>query len=194
MRSGTLSTLLSPTSCTPNGLSPLPASRCSKRRPRTSVFTPKPKSTPTILTGDRCSSSWADKTTPSPKPSPSPPSGNTGTPVRSPMCSSSPTAGTPLSSTEAGPRSRRLAWSGCRRKDCDGMEIGVAGKHAIVTGASKGIGLAITQALVREGAYVTAGARESGPELDQMSDAKEVQSITVDLSSPTGPDELVAAA
>ena len=74
------------------------------------------------------------------------------------------------------------------------MEIGVAGKHAIVTGASKGIGLAITQALVREGAYVTAGARESGPELERMSDASEVQSITVDLSSPTGPDELVAAA
>jgi NAD(P)-dependent dehydrogenase (short-subunit alcohol dehydrogenase family) len=74
------------------------------------------------------------------------------------------------------------------------MEIGVAGKHALVTGASKGIGLAITQALVREGAYVTAGARESSPELDQMSDASDVQSITVDLSSPTGPDELVAAA
>jgi NAD(P)-dependent dehydrogenase (short-subunit alcohol dehydrogenase family) len=74
------------------------------------------------------------------------------------------------------------------------MEMGVAGKHAIVTGASKGIGLAITQALVREGAYVTAGARESSPELDQMSDASQVQRITVDLSSPTGPDELVAAA
>jgi len=74
------------------------------------------------------------------------------------------------------------------------MEIGVAGKHAVVTGASKGIGLAITQALVREGAYVTAGARESSPELDQMSDASAGQSITVDLSSPTGPDELVAAA
>jgi NAD(P)-dependent dehydrogenase (short-subunit alcohol dehydrogenase family) len=74
------------------------------------------------------------------------------------------------------------------------MEIGVAGKHAIVTGASKGIGLAITRALVREGAFVTAGTREPSVELDQMPDASKVQNITVDLSRPTGPGELVAAA
>jgi NAD(P)-dependent dehydrogenase (short-subunit alcohol dehydrogenase family) len=74
------------------------------------------------------------------------------------------------------------------------METGLTGKHAVVTGASRGIGLAITRALIGEGAYVTAGARASSPELDRLSAASKVQSIPVDLSSPTGPDELVVAA
>ena len=74
------------------------------------------------------------------------------------------------------------------------MDSGLAGKHAVVTGASKGIGLAITRALVGQGAYVTAGARGSSPELEQMADASQAQTVAVDLSSPTGPDELVAAA
>jgi NAD(P)-dependent dehydrogenase (short-subunit alcohol dehydrogenase family) len=74
------------------------------------------------------------------------------------------------------------------------VETGLKGKHAVVTGASKGIGLAISRALVDEGAYVTAGARTSSPELEEMSNASKAQGIAVDLSSPTGPDELVAAA
>jgi NAD(P)-dependent dehydrogenase (short-subunit alcohol dehydrogenase family) len=74
------------------------------------------------------------------------------------------------------------------------MQTGLTGKHAVITGASKGIGLAITLALIGEGAYVTAGARGSSPELDHLSDASKAQVIAVDLSSPTGPDELVAAA
>lgn len=42
------------------------------------------------------------------------------------------------------------------------MDLGLAGKAAVVTGGSKGIGLAVTQALVAEGARVTAGARHVG--------------------------------
>ena len=39
------------------------------------------------------------------------------------------------------------------------MDLELAGKVAVVTGASKGIGLAVTQAFVDEGARVVAGAR-----------------------------------
>jgi NAD(P)-dependent dehydrogenase (short-subunit alcohol dehydrogenase family) len=49
------------------------------------------------------------------------------------------------------------------------VDLGLAGKRALVTGASKGIGLAITRALVREGARVVASSRRSTPDLDELS-------------------------
>jgi NAD(P)-dependent dehydrogenase (short-subunit alcohol dehydrogenase family) len=48
------------------------------------------------------------------------------------------------------------------------MDLGLSGKTAVVTGASKGIGLAIMQALVGEGARVIAGSRSSSAELDEL--------------------------
>ena len=44
----------------------------------------------------------------------------------------------------------------------DGMDLKLSGKIAVVTAASKGIGLAVVGALVEEGARVVAGARNIG--------------------------------
>ena len=72
------------------------------------------------------------------------------------------------------------------------MDLGLTGKRALVTGASKGIGLAITSALVAEGAQVVAGARSVSDELRQLVDGGQVRHVSVDLSTADGPAELVA--
>ena len=74
------------------------------------------------------------------------------------------------------------------------MRLGLDGKRVIVTGASKGIGLAITRRLVNEGARVIAGARKSSRELHELIDGGSVRGVLVDLARPDGPAELVAAA
>ncbi|MCC2099800.1 MAG: SDR family NAD(P)-dependent oxidoreductase, partial [Hyphomicrobiales bacterium] len=42
------------------------------------------------------------------------------------------------------------------------MDLGLQGRHAVVTGASKGIGLACAKALVAEGCTVTLVSRHAG--------------------------------
>jgi NAD(P)-dependent dehydrogenase (short-subunit alcohol dehydrogenase family) len=74
------------------------------------------------------------------------------------------------------------------------MELGLAGRRAIVTGASKGIGLALTRRLVSEGATVIGGSRETTQELKELAAGGRVTAVNVDLTSATGPEELVAAA
>ncbi len=74
------------------------------------------------------------------------------------------------------------------------MKLGLDGRRAIVTGASKGIGLATTRRLVSEGVTVVGGSRETTPELEELVVAGQVTAVTVDLSAPAGPGELVAAA
>jgi NAD(P)-dependent dehydrogenase (short-subunit alcohol dehydrogenase family) len=70
------------------------------------------------------------------------------------------------------------------------MDLGLEGKVAVVTGASKGIGLAITQALVAEGAHVVAGARS----VDSLDGLDGVTAVPVDLLAPDGPGLLVRRA
>ncbi|MER7682956.1 SDR family NAD(P)-dependent oxidoreductase, partial [Streptomyces sp. NPDC096934] len=48
------------------------------------------------------------------------------------------------------------------------MDLQLKDKVAVVTGASKGIGLAVVEGLVREGARVVAGSRTSSPELQAL--------------------------
>jgi NAD(P)-dependent dehydrogenase (short-subunit alcohol dehydrogenase family) len=74
------------------------------------------------------------------------------------------------------------------------MDLGLKGKSVVVTGASKGIGLAVVRALRQEGATVVAGARRTSPELDGLAGAGGVQVVLGDLGTPDAPGRLVAAA
>jgi NAD(P)-dependent dehydrogenase (short-subunit alcohol dehydrogenase family) len=70
------------------------------------------------------------------------------------------------------------------------MDLNLEGKIAVVTGASKGIGLAATQALVAEGAHVVAGARSVG----SLEGIDRVTPVALDLASPDGPAQLIERA
>jgi NAD(P)-dependent dehydrogenase (short-subunit alcohol dehydrogenase family) len=68
------------------------------------------------------------------------------------------------------------------------MELGLKGKIAIVTGASRGIGLATAKLLVQQGAQVFGAARQITPELSAVSP----HAFAVDLSEQGGAQRLVA--
>jgi NAD(P)-dependent dehydrogenase (short-subunit alcohol dehydrogenase family) len=70
------------------------------------------------------------------------------------------------------------------------MELELASKVAVVTGASKGIGLAIVRTLADEGMYVIAGART----VDTLDGIDRVTAVEVDLFDPAGPQRLVREA
>jgi NAD(P)-dependent dehydrogenase (short-subunit alcohol dehydrogenase family) len=70
------------------------------------------------------------------------------------------------------------------------MDLELNDKVAVVTGASKGIGLATARALAEEGAAVVAGART----IDSLADLDGITPIAVDLAEPDGPARLVDAA
>ncbi len=70
------------------------------------------------------------------------------------------------------------------------MDLKLTNKVAVVTGASKGIGLAVTRALVAEGANVVAGARTTEG-LDKL---ERVTAVAIDLATPQGPAALVQRA
>ena len=70
------------------------------------------------------------------------------------------------------------------------MDLELKDKIAVVTGASKGIGLAVTRALIAEGARVVAGARSD----DSLKGIDRVTGVAVDLASADGPARLVQRA
>jgi NAD(P)-dependent dehydrogenase (short-subunit alcohol dehydrogenase family) len=70
------------------------------------------------------------------------------------------------------------------------MDLALAGKVAVVTGASKGIGLAIVKALAAEGALVVAGARG----VEALAGLERVTGVALDLASPGGPSQLIGRA
>lgn len=76
------------------------------------------------------------------------------------------------------------------------MDLDLKAKVVLVTGSSKGIGLATAKAFAREGAHVVLNGRceadlaKSVAELSQISDA--VSSHTADVCDPTAAESLVA--
>jgi NAD(P)-dependent dehydrogenase (short-subunit alcohol dehydrogenase family) len=70
------------------------------------------------------------------------------------------------------------------------MDLELSDKVAVVTGASKGIGLAVAKTLADEGARVVAGART----VDSLQGIDGVTAVQADLGAPDGPEQLVRAA
>ena len=74
------------------------------------------------------------------------------------------------------------------------MDINLAGRTAVVTGGSKGIGLAVVGQLAASGARVVTGAKSTSPEIEALTRDCRVTFAEVDLADPHGPEQLVAAA
>jgi NAD(P)-dependent dehydrogenase (short-subunit alcohol dehydrogenase family) len=74
------------------------------------------------------------------------------------------------------------------------MDLGLEGRSAVVTGGSRGIGLAIVRGLAAAGARVTVGARKSSAELDKLVRTGLVQVVLADLADPAGPASLIEQA
>jgi NAD(P)-dependent dehydrogenase (short-subunit alcohol dehydrogenase family) len=69
------------------------------------------------------------------------------------------------------------------------MDLELTGRVAVVTGASKGIGLAVTETLLREGARVVATSRRRTTELDRLQG--ELVHVPADLMQPGAPAEVI---
>lgn len=70
------------------------------------------------------------------------------------------------------------------------MDLGLNGKTAVVTGASRGIGLAIAETLAAEGVRVVGAARTITPELEKVA----AGTVSADLSTREGPAAVIEAA
>ena len=70
------------------------------------------------------------------------------------------------------------------------MDLELADKVAVVTGANKGIGFAVTRALLAEGAYVVAGSLNT----DNLDGLDRVIALPVNLAAADGPSLLVQRA
>jgi NAD(P)-dependent dehydrogenase (short-subunit alcohol dehydrogenase family) len=72
------------------------------------------------------------------------------------------------------------------------MDLELSGRTAVVTGASRGIGLAVVRTLLGEGARVVATSRRRTPDLDELEG--ELLHVPADLMDPDAPAEVIARA
>ncbi|MET8420470.1 SDR family NAD(P)-dependent oxidoreductase [Streptomyces sp. NPDC005098] len=70
------------------------------------------------------------------------------------------------------------------------MDLKLLDRVAIVTGASKGIGLAVTRSLLEEGAKVVAVSRRMTPELKDLGGVGLLH-VSADLMDPDAPGRIV---
>lgn len=73
------------------------------------------------------------------------------------------------------------------------MDLQLSGRIAVVTGASKGIGLAVTRTFLQEGMKVVAASRKSTPELAALA-GPDLIHATADLADPDAPGAVVERA
>ena len=70
------------------------------------------------------------------------------------------------------------------------MNLELADKVAVVTGANRGIGLAVTRALAEEGAHVVAASRTT----ENLDGLERMSAVALDLAAPDAPTALVQRA
>jgi NAD(P)-dependent dehydrogenase (short-subunit alcohol dehydrogenase family) len=73
------------------------------------------------------------------------------------------------------------------------MDLALRGRVAVVTGGSKGIGLAVVRTLLEEGAYVVAASRSDSAGLTELA-GPSLLHVTGDLMDQTFPEQLVVRA
>jgi NAD(P)-dependent dehydrogenase (short-subunit alcohol dehydrogenase family) len=73
------------------------------------------------------------------------------------------------------------------------MDLKLSGLVAVVTGGSKGIGLATVRTFVEEGAYVVAGSRHTSVDLEALRSPNLVH-VPADLTDPDAPARVIAGA
>ncbi|MGO8957672.1 MAG: SDR family oxidoreductase [Streptosporangiaceae bacterium] len=74
------------------------------------------------------------------------------------------------------------------------MDLGLAGRTAVVTGGSRGIGLAVVRGLADNGVRVVTGAKRGSAELADLAKGGQVEAVEIDLAEPSGPGKLAGLA
>ena len=73
------------------------------------------------------------------------------------------------------------------------MDLHLTDRVVVVTGASKGIGMAVVRTVLEEGARVVAASRTVTPELHELA-GPSLRHVAVDLMDPSSPERVIETA